>query len=48
MNARVAGREAVQVKGWLQAQKWLLLRRLSQLAILALFLVGPLAGIWIV
>ena len=28
--------------------KWLLLRRLSQLGILGLFLLGPLAGIWIV
>jgi ferredoxin-type protein NapH len=36
------------MKGWLQAQKWLLLRRISQLAILSLFLLGPLAGIWIV
>jgi ferredoxin-type protein NapH len=30
------------------AHKWLLLRRISQLSILALFLLGPLAGIWIV
>ena len=48
MISRVPGREAVQMKGWLQAQKWLLLRRISQLAILSLFLLGPLAGIWIV
>lgn len=48
MISRVPGREAVQMKGWLQAQKWLLLRRISQLAILGLFLLGPLAGIWIV
>lgn len=27
---------------------WLLLRRLSQVSILALFLLGPLAGVWIV
>jgi ferredoxin-type protein NapH len=48
MITRIAGREAAQKKGWLQAQKWLLLRRLSQLVILGLFLLGPLAGIWIV
>jgi len=43
-----AGQEAVASKGWLAAHKWLLLRRASQLGILALFLLGPLAGIWIV
>ncbi|MDR2239046.1 MAG: quinol dehydrogenase ferredoxin subunit NapH [Zoogloeaceae bacterium] len=52
MNAqrasRVIGAEAVAVKGWLRAHKWLLARRVSQLSILALFLLGPLAGIWIV
>jgi ferredoxin-type protein NapH len=48
MTSRIAGREAVQKKGWLQAQKWLLLRRMSQLGLLFLFLLGPLAGIWIV
>lgn len=42
------GTEAVMAKGWLGAHKWLLLRRISQLGILALFLAGPLAGIWIV
>ncbi|MGC4090772.1 MAG: 4Fe-4S binding protein [Polyangiaceae bacterium] len=40
-----AAREA---KGWLGAHRWLLLRRLSQLGILGLFLLGPLAGIWLV
>jgi ferredoxin-type protein NapH len=48
MSTRKAGAEAVQNKGWLRAQKWLLLRRGVQLGILALFLLGPLAGIWIV
>lgn len=43
-----AGLEAVASKGWLAAHKWLLLRRVSQLGILALFLLGPLAGVWIV
>jgi ferredoxin-type protein NapH len=39
---------AVAVKGWLRAHRWLVLRRLSQFALLALFLAGPFAGIWIV
>ncbi len=42
------GADAINRKGWLRAHKWLLLRRFSQLAILGLFLLGPLAGIWIV
>jgi len=42
------GAEAVRVKGRLRANKWLLLRRISQLGILALFLVGPWFGWWIV
>ncbi len=40
------GREAVQAKGWWRAHRWLLLRRLSQASVLALFLLGPLAGVW--
>ena len=35
-------------RGFLARNKWLLLRRSSQLGILALFLAGPLTGIWIV
>lgn len=42
------GKDAVMAKGWLVAHKWLLLRRMSQLTILALFLAGPLAELWIV
>lgn len=42
------GREAVKAKGWWLAHRFLLLRRLSQLGILALFLLGPWAGVWIV
>ncbi|MEW5889243.1 MAG: quinol dehydrogenase ferredoxin subunit NapH [Pseudomonadota bacterium] len=42
------GTDAVAAKGWLGAHKWLLARRLSQLGILLLFLLGPWAGIWIV
>jgi ferredoxin-type protein NapH len=48
MMGRIPGREASQKKGWLKAQKWLLWRRISQLTILLLFLLGPLASIWIV
>lgn len=45
---RKIGAEALAEKGWLASHKWLILRRSSQLAILAVFLVGPLAGLWIV
>ncbi len=45
---KVVGAEAVQLKGWWRAHRWLLLRRLSQLSIFGLFLLGPLTGIWIV
>jgi ferredoxin-type protein NapH len=41
------GAEAVRVKGWFAAHRWLLLRRISQLAVLALFLSGPWFGVWI-
>jgi ferredoxin-type protein NapH len=42
------GAEAVASKGWLGAHKWLLLRRLTQLTIIVLFLIGPWFGVWIV
>ena len=42
------GADALASKGWFGAHKWLVLRRLSQLGILVLFLIGPLAGVWIV
>ena len=42
------GAEAIATNGWLRAHRYLILRRVSQLSILALFLLGPLAGIWIV
>ncbi|MGC2856265.1 quinol dehydrogenase ferredoxin subunit NapH [Novispirillum sp. DQ9] len=38
---------AVAAKGRLAAHKWLLLRRLSQLGVLGLFLSGPLLGLWV-
>jgi len=42
------GAEAIAKNGWLMAHRYLILRRISQLGIIALFLLGPLAGIWIV
>jgi len=35
-------------RGWFITHKWLIIRRISQLSIFALFLLGPLADIWIV
>lgn len=46
--AKKIGADAIADKGWFASHKWLILRRTSQLTILALFLVGPLAGLWIV
>ena len=48
ITTSIPGREAIETKGWFRAHKWLLLRRLSQITILGLFLAGPLLGIWIV
>lgn len=45
---RIPGKEAIVSKGWFGAHRWLILRRISQISILALFLAGPLFGIWIV
>lgn len=42
------GADAVRTKGWLRAQQWLLARRASQFAVLALFLAGPWLGYWLV
>ena len=42
------GADAVKIKGRLRANKWLWLRRLSQIGILLLFLAGPWFGIWVV
>jgi len=46
-KSHALGEEAIKRKGWLLANRFLLLRRLSQTSILAFFLLGPLAGIWI-
>lgn len=51
MSARTrmpVGLEARQKKGWIGANRYLLLRRTSQLLFLMLFLLGPWFGIWIV
>lgn len=42
------GAAAVAAKGRLRANRWLILRRLAQAAILAAFLAGPWFGVWIV
>ncbi|MBI3372221.1 MAG: quinol dehydrogenase ferredoxin subunit NapH [Betaproteobacteria bacterium] len=43
-----AGAEAVRARGWLRTHQWLLARRASQFAVLALFLAGPWFGYWLV
>ncbi|WP_313951893.1 quinol dehydrogenase ferredoxin subunit NapH [Accumulibacter sp.] len=48
MSAKRPGAEAIAAKGWMAANKWLLLRRLCQLTILLLFLLGPFAAVWVV
>uniref|UniRef100_UPI000D4CE1FB 4Fe-4S binding protein n=1 Tax=Aeromonas sp. HMWF014 TaxID=2056850 RepID=UPI000D4CE1FB len=45
--SRYPGAEARAKLGWWRSHRFLLLRRLSQLSVLGLFLLGPLAGIWI-
>ena len=45
---KTLGQDAIEQRGWLLAHKWLLLRRLSQLSILFLFLLGPFFGLWLV
>lgn len=44
---RDAGSEAQAKKGWWRSHKWLVLRRISQLLILGMFLSGPWFGVWI-
>ncbi len=46
MNGRA--KSVVDERSWWLQNRWLLLRRLSQLGILALFMLGPLAGVWII
>jgi ferredoxin-type protein NapH len=42
------GYEAIETKGWWQAHRWLILRRVSQISILGLFLLGPVLGVWVI
>ena len=44
---RDAGREAREKKGWWRSHRWLVLRRLTQFLVLAMFLSGPWFGVWI-
>jgi ferredoxin-type protein NapH len=49
MEKRVPfGQEALVTKGWWKSHQWLVWRRLSQLSVLTLFLIGPWFGIWII
>lgn len=41
------GKSAIAKKGWFLAHKWLIARRISQIGILGLFLMGPISGFWI-
>ena len=41
------GHDALARKGWLGAYKWLILRRIVQVAVLLLFIVGPIGGGWV-
>ncbi len=45
-TGRRIGEDAIAAKGWLGAHKYLLLRRVSQIFFLGLFLLGPWFGIW--
>lgn len=45
---RLPGPAAIRAKGWSAAHRWLFARRASQIFFLALFLSGPLLGLWIV
>lgn len=47
-TATPVGFDALQAKGWWGAHRWLLLRRATQLGVLALFMVGPWFGWWLV
>ncbi|TFH87763.1 quinol dehydrogenase ferredoxin subunit NapH [Billgrantia azerbaijanica] len=42
------GLRMTRERGWWPAHRFLLLRRLTQASVLGLFLLGPLAGLWVV
>ncbi len=48
MTLRIDAQSQGLPRGWLARHRWLLLRRVAQFGFLALFLAGPLAGVWIV
>jgi len=48
LSQKKMGQDAIDKKGWLLAHKWLLLRRLSQLSIIFLFLLGPMFDVWLI
>ena len=48
MNAVAAKPIRDQERRWWARHRWLFFRRLSQLGVFGLFLLGPLAGIWII
>ena len=41
-------REAVASRGFFAAHKWWMLRRATQILVMTTFMLGPMAGIWIV
>jgi ferredoxin-type protein NapH len=48
VDAPAPGAQALRTKGWWRAWRFLVLRRATQLGVVALFLLGPLAGAWVV
>ncbi len=46
-NINRPGQDAIRDKGWLAANRYLVLRRISQLTVLFVFLSGPWFGLWI-
>jgi len=48
VKTAIPGTDAIAAKGWVGAHKWLILRRITQIGVLSLFLLGPLAGLWII
>ena len=42
------GQDALLEKGWWKSHQWLVWRRVSQLSVLALFLIGPWFGVWVI
>jgi ferredoxin-type protein NapH len=47
-RTRIREASAADRRSWWLKNRWLVLRRTSQLGLLGLFLLGPLAGIWII